>query len=153
MKDTFFKSIIILLIGGAFTKILGMVIKIIINRTVGIESMSLYMLIFPTFSLFMTFSQLGLPTALSKLISEEKHNNKKIMGSIITLSLIYNLFLMIIVILLARVITHLLNDERAFFPIVSISLVLPFDSISNIFRGYFFGKQRLIPHIISLLTE
>ena len=78
MKDTFFKSTLILLIGGALTKILGMIIKIIMTRIVGIEGIALYMLVFPTFSLLMTLSQLGLPTAISKVISEDTHNNKSV---------------------------------------------------------------------------
>ena len=78
MKDTFFKSTLILLIGGAITKILGLIIKIISTRIIGLEGISLYMLIFPTFSLFMTVSQMGLSTALSKLVAENKRNNKNL---------------------------------------------------------------------------
>ena len=51
-KEKFIKTTIILMIGGAITKVLGMIIKIIMNRLVGIEGIGLYMLIFPTFSLF-----------------------------------------------------------------------------------------------------
>lgn len=153
MKDTFFKSTIILIIGGALIKILGMIIKILMNRIVGIETMSLYMLIFPTFSLFMTISQLGLPTAITKLVSEEKYNNKKLIFSIIPVSLFFNLTLMLIIILLAPLIAYFLNDQRVIIPIMSISIVLPFDSLSSILRGYFLGKQKMLPHIISLLFE
>ena len=51
-KETFIKSTIILIFGGAITKALGMLIKIIMTRIVGTEGISLYMLVFPTFSLF-----------------------------------------------------------------------------------------------------
>ena len=49
-KEKFLISTIILIIGGAITKILGMVIRIIMTRIVGTEGISLYMLIFPTLS-------------------------------------------------------------------------------------------------------
>ncbi len=153
MKDTFFKSTIILLIGGFLTKILGMIIKIIMTRIVGIEGISLYMLVFPTFSLFMTISQLGLPTAISKTISEETHNNKNIVLSIIPISIIFNIILILIILIIAPLLSNLLNDSRTYFPILSIIIVIPFDSLSNILRGYFFGKQKMLPHILSLLTE
>ncbi len=153
MKDTFFKSALILLIGGALTKMLGMLIKIIMTRIVGIDGVSIYMLVFPTFSLFMTIAELGFPTAISKLISEETHNNKNLILSIIPLSLIFNIILMVVVITMSPVITHFINDPRALYPIMSIALVLPFDSLSSILRGYFFGKQKMIPHILSLITE
>ena len=153
MKDTFFKSTIILLIGGFLTKILGMIIKVIMTRIVGIEGISLYMLVFPTFSLFMTISQLGLPTAISKTISEDTHNNKNVVLSIIPISLLFNIVLIFIIILISPLLSYLLNDERTYLPILSIIIVLPFDSLSSILRGYFFGKQKMLPHILSLLTE
>ena len=153
MKDSFFKSTIILLIGGLLTKILGMVIKVIMTRKVGIDGISLYMLVFPTFSLFTTISQLGLPTALSKIISEDTHNNKNIVLSIIPISLLFNILLILIILIFSPLISKLLNDNRTLIPIISIIFVLPIDSISNILRGYFFGKEKMIPHILSLLTE
>ena len=153
MKDTFFKSTIILLIGGLLTKVLGMTIKVIMTRTVGIEGVSLYMLVFPTFSLFMTISQLGLPQALSKIISEDTHNNKNIILSIIPIILIFNILLMLILLIISPVLSSFLNDKRTLLPIISIVFVLPIDSLSNLLRGYFFGKEKMFPHILSLLTE
>ncbi len=153
MKDTFFKSTIILLIGGLITKILGMIIKIVMTRVVGVNGISLYMLIFPTFSLFMTISQLGFPTAISKLISEDTHNNKRLVLSIIPISMILNIILIVIIIIIAPILTKLLNDDRALYPILAIALVIPFDSLSSILRGYFFGKQKMFPHILSLIIE
>ena len=153
MKDTFFKTTILLLIGGALTKVLGMIIKIIMSRIVGINGMSLYMLVFPTFSLFMTISQLGLPTAISKLVAEDKYNNKKLILSIIPVSIIINIILMSIILIFAPLISTLLNNKDTILPIVSISVVLPFDSLSAILRGFFFGKQKMIPHILSLIAE
>ena len=153
MKDTFFKSTLILLIGGALTKMLGMIIKIIMTRTVGVDSVSLYMLVFPTFSLFMTIAQLGFPTAISKIIAEDTHNNKKVILSIIPISIMFNSLLIILIYFISPYISSLLNDNRTYLPILSIALVLPFDSLSSILRGYFFGKQNMLPHILSLLTE
>lgn len=153
-KEKFVKSTIILIVGGFLTKILGMIIKIIMTRIVGIDGIGLYMLIFPTFSLFMTISQLGFPVAISKLVSEDKYNNKNIVFSIIPFSLILNIILMVIIIIIAPILANdLLNDPRCYYPILAIGLVLPFDSLSSILRGYFFGKQRMIPHVVSNITE
>ena len=153
-KEKFIISTVILIIGGALTKILGMLIRIIMTRIVGTEGISLYMLIFPTFSLFMCLSQLGFPVAVSKVVSEEKHNNKKVVFSIIPFSLMLNLVLMLVIIVLAPTLsTKLLKDPRCYYPILSIALVLPFDSLSSILRGYFFGKQRMFPHVLSHVFE
>ena len=135
-KDRIIKSTLILMIGGLITKLLGMFIRIVMTRTIGIEGMGIYMLIFPTFSLFMTLSQLSFPISISKLVSEDKHNNKKLVFSTIPLSLLVNFLLMIVLFIIAKPIAiYLLKDERCYLPILSIALVLPFDSLSNLLRG------------------
>mgnify|MGYP003303419792 CR=1 FL=1 len=154
LREKFIKSTIILIIGGFLTKILGMFIRIVTTRTIGIEGMSLYMLIFPTFSLFMSLSQISLPTAISKLVSEEKYNNKNIVFTSIPFLLAVNFFLIILLIFISKPIAiYLLHDERCYIPILSIALVLPFDSLSNMLRGYFFGKQKMFPHVVSHIFE
>ena len=153
-KEKFIKTTIILMIGGAITKVLGMIIKIIMNRLVGIEGIGLYMLIFPTFSLFMSMSQLSLPISISKLVSEEKHNCKKLISSSIPIVLITNIILILLIFLSAKPLANnFLKDPRCYLPIISISLVLPFEALSNLMRGYFFGKQRMLPHVISHIIE
>ena len=90
MKEKFILSTIILLIGGFLTKILGMIIKIVMTRLMGSEGIGLYMLILPTFSLFISLAQAGFPIAISKLVAEDNKNNKKLIFSLIPLSLIIN---------------------------------------------------------------
>lgn len=154
MKNTFFKSTLILLIGGFITKILGMIIKIVTNRLVGTEGLGIYMLITPTFMLLITIAQLGFPVAISKLVAEEKNNNKNLVFSIIPFSLIINFIIMIILLFTSKYIaTNLLHEPRTMYGLKCIGFVLPFISISSILRGYFFGKQRMIPHIVSNITE
>lgn len=153
-KEKFIKSAIILMIGGAITKLLGMIIKIIQTRLVGLEGIALYSLIFPTFSLFMSMSQLSLPTTISKLISEERNNNKRLVFSSLPIIFITNLFLMLLIFFSAKTISYnFLKEGRCYLPILSIALVLPFEALSNLLRGYFFGKERMIPHVISHIIE
>lgn len=154
MKNAFFKSTLILLIGGFITKILGMVIKIVTNRLVGTEGLGIYMLITPTFMLLITIAQLGFPVAISKLVAEEKNNNKNLVFSIIPFSLIINFIIMLILLFTSKYIANnLLHEPRAMYGLKCIGFVLPFISISSILRGYFFGKQKMIPHIVSNITE
>lgn len=154
MKDKFIKSTITLIIGGFITKVLGLFIKIIMTRNIGIEGISLYMLILPTFSLAMTITNLSMPIAISKLISEDKYNNKNILFSTIPISILINILTIIILIISSKYISiNLLHDERCIYPIIAISFTLPFISMSNIIRSYFFGKQQMLPHVISNIIE
>ena len=154
MKNSFLKSTIILVIGGFITKILGMIIKIVTNRLVGTYTLGIYMLITPTFMLLITIAQLGFPIAISKLVAEDKSNNKNLVLSIIPISLIINLLIILILLITSKYIgTYLLHEKRTIVGLKSIGFVLPFISISSILRGYFFGKQKMIPHIISNIIE
>lgn len=153
-NNIFIKSTILLIIGGAVTKVISMFIKIVLARLIGTEGMGIYMLISPTFMLLIALAQLGFPVAISKLIAEERKNNKNLVFSIIPISLFINVLIIIFLILTSGYIsTNLLHDERSYYALICIGFVLPFISISCILRGYFFGKQNMVPHVISNITE
>lgn len=153
-KEKFIKSTIILVIGGLLTKILGMLIRIIMTRTVGTTGIGLYMLIMPTFNLFITIASLSLPSAISKLVAEDTRNNKKVVLGIIPIALIFDFLLIIIIFLSAKFISNdLLQNNKLFYPILSIAVTLPFITTSSILRGYFFGKQKMFPHVLSNFIE
>lgn len=153
-KSKFIKSSIILIIGGLITKILGMIIKIITTRMIGTEGIGLFMLISPTYMLLISIATFSFPIAISKLVSEDKHNNKNIVLSVIPISLIINLFIIIFLFIFGHFISNsLLHESRTFYAVICIGFVLPFVSISSIIRGYFFGKERMIPHVVSNIFE
>ena len=154
MKEKFINSVIILLVGGLLTKLLGMFIKIMMSRLIGTEGLGLYMMVLPTFSLFIGIGQFGLPTALSKLVTEKRKDNIKLFFSILPITLFINLLLIISIIVIAPVLANnLLHDPRCYLPILSIAVVIPFTSLSSICRSYFFGKEKMMPHVISNLLE
>ena len=153
-KNKFVVATIILIIGGFITKILSMVIKIVMTRLVGTEGIGLYMLVNPTFMLFIAICTLGMPTAISKLVSEDKRNNKKLVFSAVAIAIIINILIMLTILISGRFIAdNLLHEPRSYYSIIAIGLVLPFISISSILRGYFFGKQKMMPHVVSNITE
>ena len=153
MKSKFIKSTFILIIGGAITKLMAMVIKIFLTRSISDDGIGLYMLIMPTFNLFITLSTMALPTSISKVVSEGKRG-KKVVLSLVPVSIIYNIILMILLILLAPIISnHLLNNPDTYLPIMGISFTLPFICMSSILKGYFYGNEKMMPYVISNIIE
>ena len=155
MKNNFIKSTIILIIGGFLTKILGMFIKIVLTRTISTTGIGIYSLILPTFNLFITLCSLGLPVAISKLISEKrKVSNKQIVLTPIPLILLFNLFLILILFLIAPILSkRLLHNEITYYPLIAIGFTLPFICISSIIKGYFFGREQMFPTTFSNIIE
>ena len=153
MKSKFIKSTMILIIGGAITKLMAMVIKIFLTRSIGDNGIGLYMLIMPTFNLFITLCTMSLPTSISKVVAEGKRG-KKVVLSLIPVSIFYNIILMILLILLAPFISnHLLNNPDTYLPIMGISFTLPFICMSSILKGYFYGNERMTPYVVSNIIE
>lgn len=154
MKEKFIKSTIVLIMGGIITKILGMLNKVIMARYLGTEGLGIYMMILPSFILFLNISSFGFPVAVSKLVSEDDRNNKKLIFTSIIFVLFINFLLMIFILFIAKYLSfNLLHEKRSYYAIMAISLVIPFASISGILRSYFFGRERMGPHVISHITE
>ena len=153
-KNKFIKSVLILTIGGIITKILGMIIKIVLTRKIGVEGIGLYMMVMPTYTLLISISNLGFPVAISKLVAEEKHNNKNLVLGIIPISLIINFLVIIFLFIFSPFISNnLLRENKTYLSLISIGFILPFVSISSILRGYFFGREKMIPHVVSNILE
>ena len=154
MKNNFIKSVFILLFGGFITKLLGLLIKIILARYLSSNTLGLYMLILPTFLLCISFSQFGLPIAISKIVAEERRRSKKIFISIFPVFILVHFIMFIIIFFSSNFIsTSLLHSPDTYLSIKSISFVILFTSISSFCRSYFFGKGKMFPHVLSNICE
>ena len=154
MKNKFIKSTFILIVGGILTKLFSFIIKIYFTRVIGPDGISIYSIIMPTYSLLITITQLGFPIAISNIVAKGQKSGKNVIFSIVPVSLILNLILILFVVFTARYLTsNLLHEPRAFIPLICLSFVLPFISIASILRGYFFGKQQMMPHTMSNVLE
>ena len=154
MKEKFIKSTIILVIGGFITKVLGMIIRMVTTRIIGLSGIGLYMMIMPTYGLFITIATLSLPIAISKLVSENTRNNKNVILGIIPIAMFIDVLLVLILIFSSHFISNtLLQNEKLYTPILAMAITLPFITLSNIIRGYFFGKEKMVPHVISNIIE
>lgn len=152
--NKFVKSTFILIIGGFITKIIGMFIRIVMTRLLGTTGIGIYSLVSPTFMLLISLASLGLPVAISKLVAENNRNNKNLVFLCFPITLFVNFLIMIFLLFFSGFIAlDLLHEPRIKLGLTCIGLVLPFISISSILRGYFFGKQRMIPHVVSNVTE
>ena len=112
-KNIFIKSVILLIFGGFISKLASMIKKIVLARYLGTEGMGVVALVMPSFVLFMTLAQLGLPIAISKLVAEDTKNNKNFVFSIVPIALVFNIVVMLLIIFASDFIAGtLLNDPR-----------------------------------------
>ncbi len=156
-ENIFLKSTFILIISGFLTKILGFIIRIVYARIIGEVGVSLYSIAMPTYSLLLTISTLAIPTSIAKLIAEASIQNKRSLKILTTSAFIIlsiNFALIIIMLFSSKFIAEVLLKEARVYPIlIAMALTLPFVSISSVFKGYFYGKQNMIPHATSNVIE
>lgn len=153
-KNLFIKSTLILILSGFLTKMLGFIIKVVYTRIIGEYGISLFTIATPTYSLLLTISTLAIPISISKLVSENKGRSIRILTSATFLILSIN-FLLILIIFLTKdfIATSLLKEPLASPILMAFALTLPFVSISAVLKGYFAGKQNMVPHATSNILE
>lgn len=147
------KNIIILLVSGGISKIIGMLGKIIYTRQAGVDVVSLYTLITPTFMLIMTLCQFSFPISISKLSAEGKYDNKKLLVSAYTIGFVIDIVLMLAILFFSKTVANMLHNEILYKPIAAIALIIPFITISSIQRGFLHGKENMIPASITNIIE
>ncbi len=158
-KQTFLQGTFILILAGLITRILGFVNRIVVARIMGEEGVGLYMMAVPTLLLTITLTQLGLPIAISKLVSEaeavgDRHRIKKILVvSLVTTGILSIIFTTGMIALAPILSATLLTDARTFYPLIAISPIVPIVALSSVLRGYFQGKQNMRPAAYSQVIE
>ncbi|RKD23925.1 stage V sporulation protein B [Ammoniphilus oxalaticus] len=158
-KQSFFKGTLILVGAGLITKLMGFINRIFLSRIIGAEGMGLYQMAVPTMYLVITLTQFGLPIAISKLIAEASvKKDKQKVKSILKISLLLVSVLSVIfttaMILGAPLISkYMLTDQRVYWSLIGIAPIIPIVAVTSIIRGYFQGKQNMIPTATSQLIE
>ncbi len=153
-KDTFKTSIFILLFGGFLVKILGFVIRILSTRALKTEGISYLTIVMPTYSLFITLATFSLPISISKLVSEGKIRGKNIFFSATFFLILFHLVLIFVVFISSSFIaTNLLKQPKLTPLIWAMAGTLPFISLSSVLKGYFLGKLKVHPNVISNIFE
>ena len=144
MKRKLINSFIILSASSAITKLFSILNRMILARQLGQEAMALYILVMPTVSLCITLGQLGIPSAVFRLVANPKYNNKKIVISGLTICLFTCIIVMSALLFSSKFISHnLLKNEGAFYPLLSLALFIPLVGISGIIKNYFLAKQNV----------
>lgn len=158
-KQSFIKGTMILLAAGVVNRILGFVPRIALPRVIGPEGVGLYQLGYPFMIVIITLISGGIPLAVAKLVAEaESNKDEKKIRAVLTFSLaltgVMAVFFTLFCFWAAPWITsRLLTDSRVYYTFVSMCPILPIVAVSAVFRGYFQGRQNMIPTAVSQVVE
>ncbi len=156
-KKTFLNGAVILAVAGLICKVIGAVYKIPLRNFIGEEAMGIYTTVYPIYTFLLIFSTSGIPTAISKLVAQERSKgnlsgaHKAFLTSLKMLALIG-----IATTLLMLVGSPLIADILKVYswqPVASIAFSLLFVSLLSAYRGYYQGMQNMLPTAITQLIE
>ncbi|SMF89116.1 stage V sporulation protein B [Paenibacillus uliginis N3/975] len=158
-KQSFIKGTMILLTAGIINRLLGFIPRIALPRIIGPEGVGIYQLGYPFFIVLVTIITGGVPLAIAKMVAEaegagKSDYSKHILRTSLALTVIVGTLFMFISLLLAPWVTSvILPDERVYQTFVSMTPMMIIVAVSAVYRGYFQGKQNMIPSAASSIIE
>lgn len=157
-RDNFLKGAAILGISGIIVKILGAFYRIPLSNMIGDEGMGYYQTAYPLYVLLVAISTSGFPTAIAKIVSEKRAlQDYRGAHRVFRISFMGFLFAGIItslfVFFTAGYIVDLVGNKDAYYSLIAMTPALFFVPIMSAFRGYFQGRQTMVPTAVSQLVE
>ncbi|WP_438434429.1 stage V sporulation protein B [Gorillibacterium sp. sgz500922] len=149
----------ILLAAGIINRLLGFIPRIVLPRVVGAEGVGLYQMAFPFLMLVLTLVTGGIPLAVAKLVAEAESRRDKVrVARILRLSVLFTLLFgaaaaLAVLALVPTLAGSLFTDRRVGYPLMWMCPIIPIAAVSSVLRGYFQGKQNMIPTAASQLSE
>ncbi|MGX8834172.1 oligosaccharide flippase family protein [Amedibacillus sp. YH-ame6] len=153
MKKTIIRSTILLIIVSVIAKILSFIVRIMLARTLSEQAMNYYTLASPTMVFVITLAQMGIPTALSKVIAQSKTPNKSMKVSIL-LSVLNNVVIILSFLIILPMLAQYVLKQNEIKPVLyAILPLIPFVTISGLLKGYLYGIQQHIQATSSQIFE
>lgn len=158
---SFMKNVVILMCSHLLIKLLGLIYKLVITNIEGFgdTGVGYYSAGYQIYSLLLTLSSIGIPSVISKLVSErlatgDKSGAQRIFRIALkffsTIGLIFSFGLFFGADFIA---TAILNVPDTAHVMRVLAPAIVFVSISAVMRGYFAGQQNMKPTSVSQTLE
>lgn len=158
-KDSLIKGTIILTVAALVARFLGLFQRIPLVYLLGNEGMASYTIAFNLYSTLLIIATAGVPTALSKMISEKMavghyQDARRIYRASLWFAVIAGIVMAVMLYILAPFYAEdISRDPHAVLATQAIAPALLLFPLIAIMRGYFQGRQRMMPNGISQVVE
>lgn len=151
-KEGFIQGIIAIMFSQVIIKLLGLMYKLYLTNKEGFgdEGNAIYSSGFQIYALLLTFSSIGVPNAISKLVSERvaigdnKGAHRIFKIAFVTFALIGLGGTCILFFGANYIANTLLKISEAELTLVALSPSIFFVTISSVIRGYFNGREQML---------
>ncbi len=160
-KASFMKNVLILMFSEIAVKIMGLIYKLVITNIEGFGDTGLgyYSSGYQIYSLLLALCSIGIPTVVSKLVSErlaieDNAGAHRIFKMSMRLFAGIGLFFSVTLFLSADLIaTRILNVPDVSYVLKVLAPAIVFVAASSVFRGYFNAQSDMKPSSISYTLE
>lgn len=154
MKRKLINSFIILSGSTLITKVFSVFNRMLLSRLLNEQGMALYILVIPTLSLCITLAQFSIPSAVFRLISNPKYNNKKVIISALLICITSCILIILSILCFSQTIAYnFLKQDQAYYPLLAMLPFIPLVAISGIIKNYYLGKEDVWNLSIAQLLE
>ena len=136
-------------LGSFLSKVLGAIYRFPLIRLIGTEQMGMYQMIYPVYALLLTFSSVGLPSALSYLIASGKDCMKMARRIFLPVGAMSSVLLCAF----AYPVSLLQGNRSLVWGYFAISPSLVLVTEISLRRGEFQGHGRMLPTAVSQVVE
>ena len=157
-KKTFIKGAVILGVAGILVKVLGMFFRIPLTKIIGAYGMGYYQKAYPVYSFMLVISSAGLPTAISKMISERRaigqyNEAYRVFRIAFRLMLTLGVVTALLMFFGAPKIAELQQLPEVVYALRSMAPALLLCPIMSCYRGFFQGQKNMAPTAVSQFFE
>ncbi len=145
-------------LGAFLAKVIGAVYRIPLTNLIGAKGLGLYQTVFPVYTLLLDFSGAGVPSAISKIISSHKGEDKEryalqyLKSSLLLLSVLGAIASLAMAVL-ANPLSKIQGNIEARYSYLTLAPAIFFVCVLSCFRGYFQGLMNMRPTAISQIIE
>ncbi|NMA64871.1 MAG: polysaccharide biosynthesis protein [Clostridiaceae bacterium] len=149
----------VLSVTGFVVKVIGFFYRIFIANSIGSEGLGLYQLVTPIYSLLILVLSAGVQIAVSRFVAEETSHKTDYKGmKIANLSagIVLAAGIIVSTILLININTLVFSftgDERTRRSLIYILLLVPPIAAASAYKGYFYGREEMLPNAIAQILE
>ncbi len=151
-ENGFLKGSVILAAGNFLAKAIGALYRVPLTNLLGSQGIGIYQMVFPVYCILLTFSSAGVPSAIAKLVASGE-NEKGVLGRSLAVFSAIGAIGSLAMLPFARPLALLQGDERAALAYRTLSPSVFLVSFISCFRGYFQGKNNMLPTALSQTIE
>ncbi len=163
-KDSFLRGAFILMVGSLVSRVLGAVYRFILPWLMGggdegAYGMALFALPYSIYSIALVLSSMGIPLAISKLVSAALADNspqeaRRVFRVSVGLLFFLGAAFSVVLYFASPYFAHRVwQNPDAYYSMVALAPAVAFVSVMSALRGLFQGLQNMTPHAASQIIE